>query len=74
MNWQNAKKYLSMLVSAFVGGGVLWAGNALQHGVPITEPQWAAFGMGFVVAGLAAVAHLYQAPPGAIVVKPGVAS
>lgn len=61
MNW---KHYLSVSLSAFVGGAGAWAATHMSSGVPSTSQQWVAFGAGMAVAGLIAVAHLIQTSPG----------
>jgi hypothetical protein len=74
MNWKNIWKGVSVIATTFAGGAIVSAEHALEHGLPATSVQWHSFEAGCLVAGLAALGHLWQSAPGAIVVTQGGAS
>jgi hypothetical protein len=71
MKWKNVWKAVSVIASTAGGAAVGYASTHLEEHVPTSSAQWKALGMGAFVATLVAVGHLWQAPPGAVVVKQG---
>ena len=55
------KATLSVIATTFVGGIVGYFQTALAGGVP-GDAQWKSFAIGALVAGAAAVLHLFQDP------------
>lgn len=58
------KTIASTAVSAFLNGLLAWGATHLTDTKPSTGAQWAAFGTAAVLAGIIAVLHAYQPPPG----------
>lgn len=57
----NSKNWISVVASSFAGGSLGWL-DAHVQAMPTTGHQLAAVAAGAAVAGLIAVAHLFQTP------------
>lgn len=55
--------WLSAIGSAFLGGAMGYGATHLDGAIPSTTAQWKATGLGALVAGAIAVAHLLQQSP-----------
>ena len=58
-----ATNWLTVNIGAFLGGAASWGATHLATGLPSGSAQIGAFVLGFVVAGLTSVLHLYQTSP-----------
>lgn len=59
-----SKNRLSIFVAAFIGGAEVYGLHAFHDGaLPKGAQQWASVALGFVIAGLIAVKHLYDPSP-----------
>lgn len=66
MNWKNIA---TIVGSAFLGGAGNYASEAMGHGLPTTGAAAKTIAIGAIIAGAAAVWHLYQPKPGSVAVS-----